>query len=139
MLNEVLTFVCRPSADAAYTERYRIGLSRRLGPRKGEEKMATTTRWRDSDRTKLTKLMDKLTAVTMDLKPLCGPERPMKQSIPIESTIAAACSIMQTAVDDLRDVIKHLDGMSRGAREPAAAKPARKPAKLAAKRPESAD
>jgi hypothetical protein len=100
--------------------------------------MATTTRWRDSDRTKLTKLMDKLTAVTMDLKPLCNPKRPTKQSIAIESTISAACNIMQTAVDDLREVIKHLDGMSRGAGETSAAKPEKKPGKLLAKRPRSA-
>ena len=75
--------------------------------------MAPATRWSDGDRTKLTTLMDKLTAVTMDLKPLCDRERQMKQAIPIESTIAAACDIMQAAaVDDLRDVIKRLDGMS---------------------------
>jgi hypothetical protein len=45
--------------------------------------------------------MDKLTTVTMDLKPLCDRERQIKQTIPIESTIAAACDIVQAAVDDL--------------------------------------
>jgi len=85
--------------------------------------MATIAKWPDSDRAKLSMLMDKLTAVTMDLKPLCDRERNMKQTIPIESTITAACTMMQTAVDDLRDVIKNLDAISSRARKPSALSP----------------
>jgi hypothetical protein len=72
-----------------------------------------TNRWTDADRGRLTALMDKLTAVTMDLKPLCSPSSSMKPP-PVESTVEAACKLMHTAIDDLRAVIERIDEMSGG-------------------------
>jgi hypothetical protein len=54
--------------------------------------------------------MDKIVAVQLDLKPLCKPtgsQGPLKASP--ETTIAATCDILQSAIQDLRDVTQRLD------------------------------
>jgi hypothetical protein len=66
------------------------------------------------DRTLLTAAIDKVVAVQLDLKPLCSPAEsraPLKA--PPETTIAAACDILQSAIHDLRDVIHRLEDLAR--------------------------
>lgn len=72
------------------------------------------TMWSATDRTLLTATIDKIVAVQLDLKPLCNPsesQAPLKA--PAETTIAAACDILQSAIHDLRDVIHRLEDLPR--------------------------
>ncbi len=68
--------------------------------------------WTPVDRSQLTALIDKIVAVQLDLKPLCHPaggKRPLRQ--PPETTIAVACDILQSAIEDLRQVIQRLENL----------------------------
>jgi len=68
--------------------------------------------WTASDRRQITALIDKIVAVQLDLKPLCNPPGStarLKRSP--ETTIAAACDILQSAIDDLRGVIQRLEDL----------------------------
>jgi signal transduction histidine kinase len=63
-----------------------------------------------TDHARLRSLIDKLVAVQLDLKPLCRDGGPRVQAHQVQTTLAAACEVLQLAIDDLRDVIHHLDG-----------------------------
>ena len=54
--------------------------------------------------------MDKIVAVQLDLKPLCRDGGPRTDPARIQTTLAAACAVLQLAIEDLRDVIYRLDG-----------------------------
>jgi hypothetical protein len=73
---------------------------------------SSLTRWTTAERDRLTALLDKLAAVQMDLKPLCNRDRILTSRIPPEATISEAVNILRSASDDLRRVIRHLDGMA---------------------------
>jgi len=62
------------------------------------------------DHVRLRALIDKLVAVQLDLKPLCRDRGPRVDADRIQTTLAAACDVLQLAIEDLRDVIHHLDG-----------------------------
>jgi hypothetical protein len=68
--------------------------------------------WTAIDRRQITALIDKIVAVQLDLKPLCKPAGSTVQlKAPPETTIAAACDILQSAIDDLRGVIQRLEDL----------------------------
>jgi len=62
------------------------------------------------DRNRLEAMIDKLVAVQMDLKPLCensGSELQGSKG----RTIAEACGVLQSAIDDLKKVILELEDL----------------------------
>ena len=61
------------------------------------------------DHARLRSLIDKLVAVQLDLKPLCRGGGPRVDAHQVQTTLAAACDVLQLAIEDLRDVIHHLD------------------------------
>lgn len=62
-----------------------------------------------TDHARLRSLIDKLVAVQLDLKPLCRDGGPRVEAHQVRTTLAAACEVLQLAIDDVRDVIHHLD------------------------------
>ncbi|MEO8565146.1 MAG: hypothetical protein ABI541_02090 [Betaproteobacteria bacterium] len=62
------------------------------------------------DHARLRALIDKLVAVQLDLKPICRAGGPRVEAHQVRTTLAAACEVLQLAIEDLRDVIHHLDG-----------------------------
>jgi hypothetical protein len=62
------------------------------------------------DHARLRSLIDKLVAVQLDLKPLCRAGGPRVEAHQVQTTLAAACEVLQLAIDDVREVIHHLDG-----------------------------
>jgi hypothetical protein len=62
------------------------------------------------DRHRLTAMIDKLVAVQMDLKPLCDDKGNAIRDPEDRATITEACSVLQSAIDDLKQVIFNLDG-----------------------------
>jgi hypothetical protein len=67
--------------------------------------------WVPNDRRLVTALIDKLVAVQLDLKPLCSPGGRPAPPHQIEMTIAPACDILQSAIEDLRDMIQRLEDL----------------------------
>jgi hypothetical protein len=67
--------------------------------------------WTPIDRSQLTALVDKLVAVQLDLKPLCSLSGTLGPPEKVETTIATACDILQSAIGDLRDVIQRLEDL----------------------------
>jgi hypothetical protein len=68
--------------------------------------------WTAVDRRQITALIDKIVAAQLDLKPLCDPPGSIvRLKATPETTIAAACDILQSAIDDLRDVIRRLEDL----------------------------
>jgi signal transduction histidine kinase len=63
-----------------------------------------------TDHARLRSLIDKLVAVQLDLKPLCRDGGPRVEAHQVQTTLGAACKVLQLAIEDLRDVIHHLDG-----------------------------
>jgi hypothetical protein len=61
------------------------------------------------DHARLRSLIDKLVAVQLDLKPLCRDGGPRLEAHQVQTTLAAACEVLQLAIDDVREVIHHLD------------------------------
>jgi hypothetical protein len=61
------------------------------------------------DRRRLTSMIDKLVAVQLDLKPLCDDTGSKIQEAQI--TIVEACEVLQSAIDDLKQVIFSLEGL----------------------------
>jgi hypothetical protein len=61
------------------------------------------------DRRRLTSMIDKLVAVQLDLKPLCDDTGSKIQEAHI--TIVEACEVLQSAIDDLKQVIFSLEGL----------------------------
>lgn len=58
---------------------------------------------------RLRSLIDKLVTVQLDLKPLCGNGAPRVDASQVHTTLAAACKVLQVAIEDVRDVIHQLD------------------------------
>jgi signal transduction histidine kinase len=62
------------------------------------------------DQARLRSLIDKLVAVQLDLKPLCRDGGPRVEAHQVQTTLTTACEVLQLAIEDLREVIYHLDG-----------------------------
>jgi hypothetical protein len=65
------------------------------------------------DHARLRSLIDKLVAVQLDLRPLCRDRGPRVDAHQVQTTLATACDVLQLAIEDLRDVIYHLDSLSQ--------------------------
>jgi len=70
------------------------------------------------DRRRLTTMIDKLVAVQMDLNPLCTDGGNAVRDPKDRATIAEACDVLQSAIDDLKQVIFNLDGFPGTAEAP---------------------
>lgn len=70
------------------------------------------------DRSRLTTMIDKLVAVQMDLNPLCDDAGNAVRDPKDRATIAEACLVLQSAIDDLKQVIFSLDGFPGTAEAP---------------------
>ncbi len=70
--------------------------------------------WAPIDWRLVTSLIDKIVAVQLDLKPLCNPANPPADPERVETTIAAACDILQSAIEDLRNIIQRLEDLPGG-------------------------
>ena len=67
--------------------------------------------WMAVDRRRLTSMIDKLVAVRLDLKPLCDDTGSKIQEATAHITIVEACEVLQSAIDDLKQVIFSLEGL----------------------------
>jgi hypothetical protein len=56
-------------------------------------------------------LLDKLVAVQMDLEPVCGVSTERAQVVASLETIADACSVLRSAIADVRNIIHQADGL----------------------------
>jgi hypothetical protein len=56
-------------------------------------------------------LLDKLVAVQMDLEPVCGVGTERAQVVPSLATLADACSVLRSAIADVRNIIHQADGL----------------------------
>ena len=63
------------------------------------------------DRHRLTSMIDKLVAVQLDLKPLCDDTGNKILEATAHATIVEACEVLQSAIDDLKQVIFTLEGL----------------------------
>jgi len=70
--------------------------------------------WSPIDRRLVTSLIDKIVAVQLDLKPLCNSASPKADPERVETTIAAACDILESAIEDLRNIIQRLEDLPSG-------------------------
>jgi hypothetical protein len=61
------------------------------------------------DRHRLTAMIDKLVAVQIDLKPLCADGGNAIRDPKDRATITEACAVLQSAIDDLKQVIFRLE------------------------------
>ena len=55
-------------------------------------------------------MIDKLVAVQLDLKPLCDDTGRIQEAT-AHTTIVEACDVLQSAIDDLKQVIFSLEGL----------------------------
>lgn len=63
------------------------------------------------DRGRLATMIDKLVAVQMDLKPLCEDGGNTIRNPRDRATITEACAVLESAIDDLKQVIFDLEGV----------------------------
>jgi hypothetical protein len=56
-------------------------------------------------------LLDKLVAVQMDLEPVCGVGTARAQVVASLESIADACSVLRSAIADVRNIIHQADGL----------------------------
>jgi uncharacterized protein YjbJ (UPF0337 family) len=56
-------------------------------------------------------LLDKLVAVQMDLEPVCGAGTERAQVVASLAAIADACSVLRSAIADVRNIIHQADGL----------------------------
>jgi hypothetical protein len=56
-------------------------------------------------------LLDKLVAVQMDLEPVCGVGTARAQVVASLAAIADACSVLRSAIADVRNIIYQADGL----------------------------
>ena len=70
--------------------------------------------WSPIDRRLVMSLIDKIVAVQLDLRPLCNSASPPVDPERVETTIAAACDILQSAIEDLRNIIQRLEDLPSG-------------------------
>jgi hypothetical protein len=66
--------------------------------------------WTPVDRSQLAALIDKLVAVQLDLKPLCDDAGSKVEEAKVQTVVAEACEVLQSAIDDLKQVIFRLEG-----------------------------
>jgi hypothetical protein len=64
------------------------------------------------DHRRLAVMIDKLVAVQLDLKPLCDDAGSKVQETKVQTVIAEACEVLQSAIDDLKQMIFRLEGFS---------------------------
>jgi hypothetical protein len=57
-------------------------------------------------------LLDKLVAVQMDLEPVCGVGTARAQVVASLAAIADACSVLRSAIADVRNIIHQADGLT---------------------------
>jgi hypothetical protein len=57
-------------------------------------------------------LLDKLVAVQMDLEPVCGVGMDRAQVVASLTAIADACSVLRSAIADVRNIIYEADGLT---------------------------
>ena len=58
-----------------------------------------------------THLLDKLVAVQMDLRPVCGAGAERVAAVATRDAIAGACNILHSAIADIRNIIHQVDGL----------------------------
>lgn len=68
--------------------------------------------WTPVDHSQLAALIDKLVAVQLDLKPLCDDAGSKIQGVTAQTVVAGACEVVQSAIDDLKQVIFRLEGFA---------------------------
>src|ERR1700694_3484256 len=56
-------------------------------------------------------LLDKLVAVQMDLEPVCGAGTERAQVVASLAAVAAACSVLRSAIANVRNIIHQADGL----------------------------
>src|ERR1700730_1545439 len=56
-------------------------------------------------------LLDKLVAVQMDLEPVCGAGTERAQVFASLAAVADACSVLRSAIADVRNIIHQADGL----------------------------
>ena len=56
-------------------------------------------------------LLDKLVAVQIDLEPVCGAGTERTQLVASLAAIADACSVLRSAIADVRNIIHQADGL----------------------------
>ena len=56
-------------------------------------------------------LLEKLVAVQMDLEPVCGVGTARAQVVASLAAIADACSVLRSAIADVRSIIHQADGL----------------------------
>jgi hypothetical protein len=56
-------------------------------------------------------LLDKLVAVQIDLEPVCGAGAERVQLVASVAAIADACSVLHSAIADVRNIIHQADGL----------------------------
>ena len=57
-------------------------------------------------------LLDKLVAVQMDLEPVCGMGTARAQVVASLAAIAEACSVLRSAIADVRNIIYEANGLT---------------------------
>jgi hypothetical protein len=61
---------------------------------------------------RLEALLDKLVAVQMDLDPICGAGGERVPVLAARDAIAGACTILHSAIADVRNIIYQVDGLT---------------------------
>jgi hypothetical protein len=61
---------------------------------------------------RLEALLDKLVAVQMDLEPVCGVVGERLPVVTARDAIASACAVLHSAIEDVRDIIHQVDGLT---------------------------
>jgi hypothetical protein len=56
-------------------------------------------------------LLEKLVAVQMDLEPVCGVGTERGQVVASLAAVADACSVLRSAIADVRNIIHQADGL----------------------------
>lgn len=75
--------------------------------------MKTTTNRRADhavDSARFEALLDKLVAVRMDLRPVCGSHDTSAAPVAYSGTMSTACDILHSAIVDLRNIVSQIDG-----------------------------
>ena len=57
-------------------------------------------------------LLDKLVAIQMDLRPVCGVGKQRPQTAATIESIAEACEVLRSAIVDLRGIIYQVNALS---------------------------
>jgi len=60
-------------------------------------------------------LLDKLVAIQMDLRPVCGVGKQRPQTAATIESIAEACEVLRSAIVDVRGIIYQVNGLTEEA------------------------